>query len=325
MTKDVYARSGHRQLFVRHPDNPLLIAEDWPYSVNTVFNAGAVRLPDGETLLLCRVEDRSGISHLSAARSLDGVKDWRIDPEPTLEPEPEHYPEEQWGVEDPRMVWIPELKEYAVTYTCYSRSGPGVSLALTKDFRTFERVGEVMPPEDKDAALLPRRIDGRWAMIHRAGGSHIWLSHSPDLRHWGDHRLVLRARRGPRWDANKIGLGPPPIETDEGWLMLYHGVRQTVAGAIYRLGIALLDRDQPRKCLLRSNEWVFGPEAEYERTGDVEQVVFPCGAVLEDDGDTLHLYYGAADTCIARATGSVQELIGWLKAHGSPPGTTDWE
>jgi glycosyl hydrolase family 130 (putative beta-1,4-mannooligosaccharide phosphorylase) len=121
----------------------------------------------GTTLLLCRVEDRRGLSHLCAARSRNGVDGWQIDSERTLMADPKNYPEELWGIEDPRITFVPELQQYVVTYTSYSRGGPGVSLALTKDFRTFERFGVIMPPDDKDSALLPRRIDGCWALIHR--------------------------------------------------------------------------------------------------------------------------------------------------------------
>lgn len=309
----------HPELFRRHEANPILTAGDWPYPVNSVFNPGAVLLPDGSTLLLCRVEDRRGHSHLCAARSVNGLNDWKIDPQPTLSPDPDHFPEEVWGIEDPRITYIPELNQYAVAYTAYTRGGPGVSLALTEDFRRFERLGMVMPPEDKDAALLPRRINGHWALIHRPVGpfgAHMWISYSPDLRNWGNHRLMLEARRGAWWDANKIGLSPPPIETTRGWLVIYHGVRHTAAGALYRLGLALFDLENPERCLKRSREWVFGPEQAYERRGDVDNVVFPCGYTLAPDGDTLRLYYGAADTSIALATGSVSEILDWLDEHG---------
>src|ERR1035438_2346963 len=154
-------------LFIRHPANPLLSRKDWPYPINSVFNAGVTRLADGDTLLLCRVEDRRGLSHLCAARSANGIDGWRIDPEPTLMAKPCEFPEEIWGIEDPRITYVPELEQYAVAYTSFARGGPGVSLALTKDFRSFERFGVIMQPEDKDAALLPRRIGGFWAMIHR--------------------------------------------------------------------------------------------------------------------------------------------------------------
>ena len=310
-------------LFQRHDKNPILTAADWPYPAHTVFNPGATRLPDGTTLLLCRVEDRRGHSHLCAARSANGVDGWRIDPEPTLMPDPERYPEEIWGIEDPRITFVKELGKYVVAYTAFSKGGPGVALALTEDFRRFERCGLVMQPDDKDAALLPRRIDGSFALIHRPSadsadrGAHVWISYSPDLRNWGGHKLILLARRGAWWDANKVGLSPPLIETPEGWLMLYHGVRNTAAGSLYRLGLALFALEDPSRCLLRGDEWIFGPETRYEREGDVGYVAFPCGYTIGDDGDRIHLYYGAADTSIALARGSIRGLLGWLREHGS--------
>ena len=305
-------------LFTRHTGNPILSRNDWPYPINSVFNAGAVRLPDGDTLLLCRVEDRSGLSHLCAARSENGIDHWRIDARPTLMGNPKEHPEEIWGIEDPRITYVPELEQYAIAYTSFARGGPGVSLALTRDFRSFERFGVIMPPEDKDAALLPRRISGYWAMIHRpmtATGAHMWISFSPDLHHWGNHKVILEARRGGWWDANKIGLCSPPIETPQGWLMIYHGVRRTASGSIYRLGLALFDLERPDICLKRGSAWMFGPEAPYERVGDVNDVVFPCGQTIDPDGDTVKLYYGAADSCIALATGSIRSMLAWLDVN----------
>lgn len=312
-------------LFHRHRGNPILTAADWPYPAHTVFNPGATRLRDGTTLLLCRVEDRRGHSHLCAARSPNGVDRWTIDPEPTLRPDPQHHPEELWGIEDPRITFVEELGRYVVAYTAFGKGGPGVALALTDDFHSFERLGLVMQPDDKDAALLPRRINGRFALLHRPvsdSGAHIWMSFSPDLRTWGGDKVVLAARRGSWWDANKIGLSPPLIETDRGWLMLYHGVRRTAAGCLYRLGLALLDLEAPDQCLLRGDAWVFGPEAPYEREGDVGYVAFPCGYTIGEDGDALHLYYGAADTSIAMATGSIRQLLDWLDRNGTGQMTT---
>lgn len=304
------------QLFQRYKSNPILTAQDWPYQVNTVFNPGAVLLEDGTTLLLCRVEDRRGHSHLCAARSANGVDHWEIDTLPTLMPDPQHHPEELWGIEDPRITYVPELAQYAIVYTAYARGGPGVALALTRDFHTFERYGVIMQPEDKDAALLPHRINGQWALIHRPvspSSAHIWISYSSDLQNWGTHKIILEARLGSWWDANKIGLSPPPIKTSEGWLMIYHGVKQNAAGSIYRLGLALFDLHDPERCLKRGDEWVFAPEEPYEQRGDVDHVVFPCGYTLAADGDSLNLYYGAADTSIALAMGSVRAMLGWLR------------
>jgi predicted GH43/DUF377 family glycosyl hydrolase len=310
----------HSELFQRHTSNPILTAADWPYAVNSVFNPGATLLPDGTTLLLCRVEDRRGHSHLCAARSANGVDHWQIDAKPTLLADPEHFPEEMWGIEDPRITFVPELDQYAIVYTAFTRDGPGVAMALTRDFVHFERVGVIMSPEDKDAALLPRRVDGHWALIHRpvsAPRAHMWISYSSDLRQWGNHKLLMEARRGAWWDANKIGLSPPPIETPQGWLVIYHGVRQTSAGCIYRLGLALFDLHAPERCIRRGDEWIFGPDESYEQSGDVGNVVFPCGYTMAPDGDTVRLYYGAADTSIALATGSVGQMLEWLAQRAS--------
>ncbi len=307
------------ELFHRHKLNPILTAADWPYPVHSVFNPAAALLADGTTLLLCRVEDRRGHSHLCAARSVNGVDNWQIDPQPTLMPDPDHFPEEMWGIEDARITYVPELSKYAVVYTAFSTSGPGVALALTEDFHQFERYGIIMSPEDKDAALLPHRIGNSWALVHRPVSgprAHMWISYSPDLRHWGSHKLMLEARRGAWWDANKIGLSPPPLETPQGWLVIYHGVRQTAAGSLYRLGLALFDLNTPETCLKRGDEWIFGPEETYEQVGDVGYVTFPCGYTIGNDGDTIHMYYGAADSSICLATGSIRELLGWLEQHG---------
>jgi predicted GH43/DUF377 family glycosyl hydrolase len=315
--------SAPEPLLRRYEGNPILTASRWPYSAHAVFNPAATRLPDGTTLLLCRVEDHRGLSHLCAARSANGLDGWIVDPTPTLMPDPVKYPEELWGIEDPRITFVDELGQFAIAYTCFSRGGPGVALALTHDFREFTRCGLVMQPDDKDAALLPRRIDGRFALVHRPKtdvASHIWISYSHDLRDWGGHKLMLPARKGAFWDANKVGLSPPLIETDRGWLMLYHGVRMTAAGCIYRLGLALFALDRPELCLARGDSWIFGPETDYERHGDVGNVVFPCGYTLGSDRDTILVYYGAADTSIGVATGSVSAMLRWLDENAAPNG-----
>ena len=310
----MHGRTDH-ELFRRHTDNPILSVRDWPYQANSVFNAAAAEV-DGKTVLLVRVEDFRGHSHLTLARSEDGVTDWDIETAPTLAPEPDTHPEELWGIEDARITWLEEMAKWAICYTAYSRGGPMVALATTADFKRFERLGPVMPPEDKDAALFPVRFNGLYAMLHRPVprsamlGAHIWLSFSPDLKHWGDHREVVHAREGGWWDANKIGLCAPPLETEQGWLILYHGVRTTASGSIYRLGLALLDRDDPTRMTHRGDEWVFGPRTHYERDGDVDDVVFPCGWLVRNG--TVHMYYGAADSCIAYATAKLDELLDYV-------------
>lgn len=306
------------ELFRRYEGNPIIDIRDLPYPANSVFNAG-VTLHDGKTLLLMRVEDRRGISHLLLARSEDGIRNWIIDREPTLLPEPLKYPEEEFGIEDPRITYLDELKVHAIVYTSYSRHGPLVSLALTEDFKRFEKKGAILPPENKDAALFPRSFSGKWALLHRPSPrdpnskSNIWISYSHDLIHWGEHKMILECREGAFWDSGRIGLSTPPIQTDIGWLFLYHGVKMTVSGPIYRLGLCLLDFEDPSRVIFRSDEWVFGPEKPYELIGDVDKVVFPCGWVLI--GDELRLYYGSADKCIALATASLHEVLEFIRSR----------
>jgi predicted GH43/DUF377 family glycosyl hydrolase len=306
-----------RELFRRFHANPIISAADFPRMVNAVFNPGAT-VVGGETLLLLRVEHRTGLSSLVAATSSDGLTGWKVHPDRTLEPRPGRF-EEHWGVEDPRITQVGD--DYMVVYVGYSSAGPLPCLAQTRDFASWQYRGVLQPPDDKDAALFPERFGGRWALVHRpapamAGlGAHIWISFSPDLYHWGDSRVLLPARRGGWWDANKVGLGPPPLLTKDGWLICYHGVRTTASGSLYRLGLALLDRDDPTKVLARGNEWVFGPQEPYERHGDVDGVVFPCGWVLRDDGDTLHMYYGGADSVVCVAETNVSRLLSYLESH----------
>lgn len=313
-------RAHYPELFRRIPENPILTADDWPYPANSVFNAAACEF-EGKTLLLVRVEERSGVSHLCRAVSEDGITGWQIDPVPTLERDPTRR-EEVWGLEDPRITYLEEIGKFAVVYTAYSGCGPVVSLALTKDFTTYERLGMVMPPEDKDAAMFPRKIGGKWYMIHRPTepeqSSHIWISASPDLIYWGEHTIAINARKGGWWDAYKVGLSPPPLESSEGWVALYHGVRHTAGGAIYRLGLALLDLEDPTRVLRRSRDWVFGPQEGYEREGDVDDVVFPCGWVHDKKTDEIRMYYGAADTRMCLATTTMKELTDYLMDCPAP-------
>jgi predicted GH43/DUF377 family glycosyl hydrolase len=318
MTQLKRERQAH-DLFKRCEHNPILTPEDWPYPVNAVFNPGAAKL-NTETLLLIRVEDMRGFSHLTVARSADGFTNWQIDSKPTLKAD-ESASEERWGLEDPRIVWLEEQKQFAVTYVSFSEGGPVVSLAITKNFKTFARLGTLLPPEDKDACLFPRRFDGRFALIHRPivrGEAHIWLSFSPDLKHWGDHKMLIPTRAG-YWDCHRVGLACQPIEAPQGWLVFYHGVRTTAAGQIYRLGLALLDLKTPWKLLRRTDEWILGPQAPYERVGDVSDVVFPTGAIVQKETDQLHLYYGAADCTVAVATAKLSDVIDYIMASPEVP------
>lgn len=306
------SRAGH--LFRRYEKNPILTATDWPYEVNAVFNPGAVQF-EGETLLLVRVEDMRGFSHLTLARSKDGKRDWRINHQPALKPGA-RFREERWGIEDPRIVWLEEEQIFAVTYVSFSRGGPVVSLATTEDFNTFRRLGRLLPPEDKDASLFPRRFKGRFGLIHRPlirGEGHIYIAFSPDLKHWGDHQILLPVRPGS-WDSHRVGLGAQPIETPEGWLIIYHGVRATASGSLYRVGLALLDLEEPWRVICRSDEWVLAAREIYERIGDVPGVVFPCGAVVDRETNELRVYYGAADSCVGLAIADMDDVMDYVRS-----------
>jgi predicted GH43/DUF377 family glycosyl hydrolase len=306
----------HGELFVRHRKNPILTVEDWPYQANSVFNPAATII-DGITLLMVRVEDHRGFSHFTVARSKNGIDGWEIDSEPTFCPDPVNYPEEIYGIEDARITYIDEMEKWAVTYTAFSDSGPLTALAFTEDFRNFDRVGATLPPENKDSAIFPVRFKERWAMMHRpvscmhGAKTNIWISFSPDMKHWGSHEVLLYAREGGWWDANNIGLSPHPIQTSDGWLIMYHGIRQTTSKVSYRLGLALLDLEDPRKVLHRSVGWVFGPREMYERSGDVNDVVFPCGWVLVND--EIRIYYGSADTSVSMASAKMRDILQYIR------------
>lgn len=310
-----------RGTFRRSPRNPILTAADIPYLAHAAFNPGVARVGE-DIVLLVRVEDFRGHSHFVVARSHDGETDWRIDASPSLEADLVGHPEDAWGIEDPRSVYLPELGTFAITFTSHSAAGPLISLAFTQDFKTFERRGVLMPPDDKDSALFPRRFDGNWLLIHRPqrgqgargqGTANIALSRSADLQTWSEPENILLARASGWWDTN-VGMGPPPLETRAGWLLMYHGVRHTASGALYRVGLALLDLHEPWRVIARTDDWVLGPEMPYERTGDVPNVVFPSGWVLSPDGARVLVYYGAADTAVCLASASLDELLALLGA-----------
>jgi len=173
-----------------------------------------------------------------------------------------------------------------------------------------------MPPDNKDAAIFPVRFNGKWAMLHRPAPTthtlkaNIWISFSYDMKSWEKPEVLLYAREGGWWDAYKIGLCPQPLRTPEGWLIMYHGVRQTTSKISYRLGLALLDLEDPTKVLRRSESWIFGPREPYERSGDVNDVVFPCGWVLVND--ELRIYYGAADTSVSVASAKFSDIMEYI-------------
>ena len=302
-----------RDIFHRSQENPILSPEDLPFRAVGVLNPGVAE-QDGEVVLLIRIEDVNGLSDIYAARSRNGVTDWRIDPEPVLQHGLAEWRYEQWGCEDARATYMAEDECWYVTYVAYSPMGPAVGIARTTDLKHVERIALLGATNDKDGVLFPRRFHGDYAMLHRpdAGGyQHIWSAYSADLIRWGEPHCVLREGGGPAWDAVKVGAGPPPVLTDHGWLLIYHGVKGYGGGLLYRVGIALLDRDIPYKAIARSPGFVFQAAAPYELAGIVPNVVFPTGAILR--GDELWMYYGAADQCIGLATAKIERLLAVLE------------
>jgi len=297
-----------RDLFHRWERNPILTLHDVPYRCNTVFNCTPV-VVDGEYIIMVRIEGQQGFSFFALARCGDGLH-FEVEPAPCMLPATEG-PYALWeenGIEDPRLTTL-EGTHY-VMYTAVSRYGHYIALASTEDFHTFNRIGIISGPGNKDGVLFPEKINGLYARLDRPFGNgvgSIWISYSPDLVNWGESEIVFSPR--PRyWDSYRIGASCPPIKTDRGWLEIYHGVKMTSAGPIYRVGAAMLDLENPTKVLGRSLAPVLSPRERYERIGDVGNVTFASGAIVEDDGE-IKLYYGAADTSICVATASLDEVI----------------
>ena len=301
-------------VFDRCDLNPLLTVRDLPFRAASVLNPGAAE-HDGQVVLLLRVEDVQGYSAIHVARSADGVHHWQIDTEPLLRGGDPRWTYEAWGCEDPRVTYVAEEQCWYIIYVAYSHFGPAVALARTTDFKHAERIGLLGSTNDKDGALLPRKFNGEWAILHRpdAGGAeHIWSSYSVDLVRWGNPHCVLpEGGAGPSWNGQRVGTGPPPIETDDGWLLIYHGVKRYGDRPVYRVGLALLDRERPHKLIGRSRGWVFQAEASYEMMGLLPNVVFPTGALLRDDH--LWMYYGAADTAVCLATAHLPDLLNMIE------------
>ena len=298
-----------RDVIHRWEGNPILALEDIPFPCNTVFNAGAT-IYNGQYLLLIRVEDQRGKSIFALARSEDGYR-FVVDPEPVMTPSNEEpfATYEFCGIEDPRITFMEGT--YYIMYTAYSHYGPMLALAKTDDFVRFERIALISQPVNKDGALFPRKINGQYCRFDRpnvGSSGNIWISYSSDLIHWGQSEIVMTTRPD-HWDCVRIGASAPPIETEHGWLEIYHGVKETAAGPIYRLGVVMLDLDDPAKVIGRAAIPILTPREYYERVGDIGNVVFSCGAILDKSSGEVRIYYGAADTCICIGTAKLEALI----------------
>lgn len=301
-------RPGGRDVLHRWEGNPILTLEDMPFPCNSVFNGTPVKL-DGEYLMLLRVEGQRGYSFFALARSDDGLH-FEVEKKPVLFPAEKGlfgiY--ESRGIEDPRATFLEGA--YYILYTALSEFSYRIALARTENFRSFERIALVSEPGNKDGVLFPEKINGQYARLDRPiglGVGSIWISYSNDLKSWGNAGLLLPPRRG-YWDSYRVGASVPPIRTDQGWLEIYHGTKMTSAGPIYRAGAALLDLKDPSRVVKRCDVPILSPRDEYERIGDVGSVVFPCGAIVESDGE-IKVYYGAADTCIGVATARLADLV----------------
>lgn len=249
------------------------------------------------------------LSHLRLVCSDDGIHFY----------EPEGYAKllgngilETFGIEDCRVALIGDT--YHLSYTAVSENGVGVGLRTTKDWKTFEHHGVVIPPHNKDCAIFEEKINGKYFALHRPssveiGGNFIWIGSSPDGQHWGNHHCIIKTREG-MWDSARVGAGAAPIKTAKGWLEIYHGANEKHQ---YCLGAFLLDADNPTKVLARSEAPIMIPTAPYETSGFFGNVVFTNGHILHADGDRLTVYYGAADEFVCAADFSIGQILSSLK------------
>ncbi len=292
----------------KHDKNPILTKDNVPFCVNSIFNAGAVRIAD-KYMLLCRTEMPNGRSSFTLAESLNGI-DFKVASKPCLIPEDHKdcFDYVEWGIEDPRITQIGE--KYYITYTGYSRYEPLVILAETLDFKKFTIHGPICEPSNKDCSLFPEKINDFYWKVDRPtaeGRRDIWISKSPDLVHWGSYTALMEPTPGT-WECDKIGASSNPIKTGEGWLMLYHGVKELAYSAIYKIGVMLLDFEKPWIVKGKSLEPIIVPDHNFERIGDVGNVVFTNGWIIEPDGE-IKIYYSGADLNICLATTTKDYLL----------------
>jgi beta-1,4-mannooligosaccharide/beta-1,4-mannosyl-N-acetylglucosamine phosphorylase len=309
--------AGSTGVLWRSSRNPI-IARDRIPRANSIFNPAVTRYGDGFAGVF-RVDDTRRVMNLHAGRSADGV-DWDIAHEPiAFQPADARVREIQQTFEhayDPRVTWLED--RFHVTW-CSGCHGPTIGVGYTRDFETFHQLDNAFLPFNRNGVLFPQRIGDSYAMLSRpSDGGHtafgdIFYSESPDLVHWGRHRHVM-APIPLTWESTKVGAGPTPIETDEGWLLLYHGVLTSCNGFVYSMGAALLDLERPWRLIARGSDYLLSPQVSYEQVGDVPNVVFPGAAVVDREADRVTIYYGAADTTVCLAHGHLSEIVDFARA-----------
>ncbi len=310
---------GETGILWRSTRNPIIGRGHIPRA-NSIFNSAVVRFGPAFAGVF-RVDDTVRTMNLHAGRSADGVA-WRIDERPiAFRPGDDRVREVQEPfvhAYDPRVTWLED--RYWVTW-CSGYHGPTIGVAWTRDFETFTQLDNAFLPFNRNGVLFPRRIGGAYAMLSRPSDDghtpfgDIFYSESLDLVHWGRHRQVM-APLPWTWQSTKVGAGPTPIETPEGWLLLYHGVLTSCNGFVYSMGAALLDLDRPWQVVARGRDYLLAPHAPYEQVGDVPNVVFPCAALVDTEQDRLTVYYGGADTVVCMAHGRLSEVIAFARRGG---------
>lgn len=293
----------------RYSQNPI-VRRDALANSNSIFNSAVVPYK-GNFVGVFRVDDKCLEKTLHIGKSTDGIK-WDINKEPVLFVNNNSIAQGY----DPRVVKIED--RYYITW-CNNYHGPTIGVAFTYDFETFYQLENAFLPYNRNGVLFPKKIKNKYAMLSRPSDKghtpfgDIFYSESPDMEHWGYHRHVMEAKGG--WSWTKVGAGPIPIETTEGWLLIYHGVQTTCNGMIYSMGAALLDLNEPWKVLYRAKPYILSPQKDYECIGDVPNVVFPCAALCDAATNRIAIYYGAADTVVALAFTTADILIDFIKKN----------
>jgi beta-1,4-mannooligosaccharide/beta-1,4-mannosyl-N-acetylglucosamine phosphorylase len=302
---------GCSRVVWRYSENPIVPRDAIPCS-NSIFNSAVVTFGDAFAGVF-RVDHRTRRMMLHTARSEDGIQ-WEIEPEPIrFECEIPELRNFVYGY-DPRLC---RLEGRYYVHWCNWYHGPTIGMAWTTDFATYHQMENALLPFQRNGVLFPRKIGDRYVMLNRPSDNghtpfgDIFLSQSPDLVHWGEHRYVMGTAGG--WQSTKVGAGPTPIETSEGWLLIYHGVLTSCNGFVYSMGAALLDLDEPWKVIARTAPYLLSPQKLYECVGDVPNVAFPCAAVCDAATGRLAIYYGGADTVVALAFARVDELVAFIK------------